>query len=574
MNLSPEKPIAGLLAPLFAIRSENDLGIGDVENLRQFVDWAADNGFELVQLLPVNETGNDHSPYNAISSVALDPTTIHISPESIKDLSQEDYAALTGATDLFKLRSGPVHYREVKVLKRLLLERAFDRFCETQVRKNTWRAKKFRAFAKDQAAWLEGYALFRVLIDDNDGDERWDKWPEDRRSFALASKWLRQQSVFRRKELDRKMKFYTYVQWIAFTQWGELKAHCDKRGVALMADVPYGVSYYSSDVFSNPEIFDLAWSGGAPPEKVFKSDPFTEKWGQNWGIPLYHWDKMRSDDFAWWRRRVQRVRDIFHLFRIDHVLGFYRIYSFPWRPVENDDYLPLTAEQAKERTGGRLPGFLPRDDTTPQHCEANRREGEEYLRALLETVGEYRLIGEDLGVVPDYVRPSLASLGIAGFKIPQWERENNGPLTDGKDYQRLSVVTYATHDHPPLRAMWEGLEAEARAGNGDSLWQLECLARFAGITAKMPQPYSEEIQMKLIEGLLRSNSWIAVLMITDLLGSTQRFNVPGAIAETNWTERLAEPVSAWTKDADIVRKAGATRALLQTTGRHLAEGSK
>lgn len=568
MNLSPDKPIAGLLAPLFALRSENDLGIGDVESLRQFVDWAADIGFELVQLLPINETGNDHSPYNAISSVAIDPTTIFISPDSIPDLSQADYDSLTGATDLYKLRSGPVHYREVKVLKRLLLERAFDGFCERHVRRNTWRAKKFRAFAKEQAAWLEGHALFRVLIDDNDGDERWDKWPEEQRTLASASQWLRRQSVFRRKELDRKMKFYTYVQWIAFTQWAALKAHCNKRGVALMGDVPYGVSYYSSDVFSHPENFDLAWSGGAPPEKVFKSDPFTEKWGQNWGIPLYRWDTMRAGDFAWWRRRVQRVRDIFHLFRIDHVLGFYRIYSFPWRPRENADFLPLSGDQARERTGGRLPGFLPRDDSTPQHREANRRDGEEYLRALLETVGEYRLIGEDLGVVPDYVRPSLTSLGIAGFKVPQWERDNNGPLFDGKNYQRLSVVTYATHDHPPLRAMWESLVAAAESGNADALWQLQCLARYAAITLKMPQPYTGEIQMALLEALLRCNSWIAVMMITDLFGSTSRFNVPGEISDANWSERLPLPVSHWPKDAEITRKAEAMRILLLATGRH------
>ena len=568
MNLSPDKPIAGLLAPLFALRSDDDLGIGDVECLRQFVDWAADIGFELVQLLPVNETGNDNSPYNAISSVALDPTTIYVSPHSIPDLAQADYDAVIKATDLYKLRTGPVHYREVKVLKRLLLERAFDRFCESHVRRNTARAKKFRAFAKEHAAWLEGYALFRVLIDDNDGDERWDKWPEEQRTFVSAAKWLKRQSVFRRKELDRKMKFYTYVQWIAFTQWAELKAHCDKRGVALMGDVPYGVSYYSSDVFSHPEIFDLTWSGGAPPEKVFKSDPFTEKWGQNWGIPLYRWDVMRADDFAWWRRRVQRVRDIFHLFRIDHVLGFYRIYSFPWRPSENEDYLPLSGDEARAQTGGRLPGFLPRDDSTQQHRDANRADGETYLRALIETVDKHRLIGEDLGVVPDYVRPSLASIEIAGFKIPQWERDNNGPLVPGKDYQRLSVVTYATHDHPPLRAMWESLAEAAEAGNGDARWQLQCLADYAGFALKLPQPYTDEIQMALLEALLRSNSWIAVMMITDYRGSARRFNVPGAIAETNWTERLADPVSHWTKDAAEIRRAEAMRAMLLATGRH------
>src|ERR1700677_4612148 len=120
MNLSPEKPIAGLLAPLSAIRSENDLGIGDVEGLRQLVDWAADIGFELVQLLPINETGNDHSPYNAISSVAIDPTTIFISPDTIKDLPRADFDAITVAADLPKLRSGPVNYKKVKALKQAL----------------------------------------------------------------------------------------------------------------------------------------------------------------------------------------------------------------------------------------------------------------------------------------------------------------------------------------------------------------------------------------------------------------------------------------------------------------------
>src|SRR5438093_11637901 len=99
MHLSPETPIAGLLAPLFAIRSENDLGIGDTESLRQFIDWASECGFKLVQLLPINETGADNSPYMAISSLALDPTTIFISPESIRDLSAEEFNTIAGGTD-------------------------------------------------------------------------------------------------------------------------------------------------------------------------------------------------------------------------------------------------------------------------------------------------------------------------------------------------------------------------------------------------------------------------------------------------------------------------------------------
>ncbi len=123
--------------------------------------------------------------------------------------------------------------------------------------------------------------------------------------------------------------------------------------------------------------------------------------------------------------------------------------------IKTREFLPLEWNQMLERTGGRAPQFVSRrDDSTPDNCEANRREGEEYLRAVLEESGDARVIGEDLGTVPDYVRPSLRSLGIAGFKIPQWE-VYHGRVTPGAEYERLSVATYATHDHKPLRAMWE-----------------------------------------------------------------------------------------------------------------------
>src|SRR5438105_9155911 len=148
------------------------------------------------------------------------------------------------------------------------------------------------------------------------------------------------------------------------------------------------------------------------------------KWGQNWGIPVYNWPALREQNFAWWRQRVRGVRRIFHVFRIDHVLGFYRIYAFPWRPRKNKQFLPLDRNEMLEQTGGRAPRFAPRDDETSENREANKREGEEYLRVILEESGATRVIGEDLGMVPDYVRPNLRSLGIAGFKIPQWEVHN------------------------------------------------------------------------------------------------------------------------------------------------------
>lgn len=568
MYLSPEKRIAGLLAPLFALRSKGDLGIGDTRSLRELADWAAANGFGLVQVLPVNETGADNSPYLAVSSIALDPTTIHISPGSIKDLSRADFEAIMAGVDQRKLHEGPVNYRLVKPLKRKLLWKAFENFDSKCLRRNTARAKQFRAFVAHHADWIRGYALFRVLMDENGGSEQWDTWPVEHQTMERAEQWLETRPKVRRKKLERLMTFFQYVQWIAFSQWSDLKAHCDKKGVALMGDVPYGVSYYSADVFSNPTIFDLTWSGGAPPEKVFQSDPFTEKWGQNWGVPLYRWDVMRQDNFAWWRQRVRAVRAMFHLFRIDHVLGFFRIYSFPWRPPQNAEFLPLSGEDAAHRTGGRLPQFLPRDDSSWENREANRRAGEEYLKALLEEVGEYRLIGEDLGVVPDYVRPCLTSLGIAGFKIPQWEKEHDGRLIDGQHYQRLSVTTYATHDHPPLRALWDGLYNDAvHHQSKPALDEMFRLALFAGFHAPLPQPFNPDVHHALLAGLFRSNAWIAVCMITDLFGSTQRFNVPGAIADSNWSERLMHSPAEWKSDAQLKATMKCLRSALQEAGR-------
>lgn len=570
MELTPEKPIAGVLAPLFALRTENDLGVGDVEALRQLIDWAREIGFRLVQLLPINETGADNSPYMAVSAAAIEPTTIAISPATIPDLSAADYEQLLAGTDLAGLRSGPVKYRVVKPLKLALLKRAFDSFADKHLKRNTGRARSFRAFVKAEASWIDGYALFRVLMDENGGSECWDRWPEEHSTAERARAWMAGLTVARRRQFERQMRFHMYVQWVAFTQWREVRAYADRQGVALMGDVPFGISYYSADVFSYPELFDLQWSGGAPPEPYFKDDAFTQKWGQNWGVPLYRWDAMRRDGFAWWRRRVHLVRELFHLFRIDHVLGFYRIYGFPWRPQRNPEFLEMTHDEARRATGGELPHFRNRDDKTKDNCEANRREGEEYLRALLEVVGEHRLIGEDLGTVPDYVRPSLTSLGIAGFKIPMWEKKHDGWLTDGSHYQRLSVVTYATHDHEPLRALWRRWQQTAESGGepgGLATREMVQFAAFAHVQLHGAEPWSEELHLKLLRGLFCSNSWLAITMITDLFATEQRFNVPGAITESNWSERLPNTIADWKFDAATREKMAAISSILKESGR-------
>jgi 4-alpha-glucanotransferase len=564
MNLSPDKKIAGILVPLFALRGEDDLGIGDLGALREFIDWAAEIGFKLVQLLPINETGADNSPYNAISALAIEPTTLHLGPNSPEDLTREDFDAAVADVDVSKLRRGGVKYRQVKKLKRRLLEKAFANFSARAIED---RRAGFRKFCEEEATWLRDYALFRVLMEENGDSPAWNRWPVQHQSIQRARTWLHDLPQGQQAAIKDRQNFFCYVQWIAHQQWCAIKSYAEGCDVALMGDIPFGVSYHSADVFARPDEFVLDWAGGAPPEPYFKEDEFTQKWGQNWGIPLYHWDRMRSNNFEWWRERVRAVRRAFHLFRIDHVLGFYRIYAFPWRPRKNKEFLSLDWQQMLEQTGGRAPHFVPRDDDTAENCEANKRDGEEYLRVALEEAGATRVIGEDLGAVPNYVRPNLRSLAIAGFVIPQWE-VRDGQVTPGDKYERLSVATYATHDHKPIRALWEEAFERPTATSEQSRFDLVKIALFAGLDPNLDKiDFEKDFYPAIMEALFKSNAWIAILMITDLLARTYRFNVPGTTGSSNWTRRIQRTVAQLRSSPTEQKRMQLIHHLLEKSGR-------
>jgi 4-alpha-glucanotransferase len=564
LNISPEKKIAGVLVPLFALRGEGDLGIGDIGALREFIDWVGQIGFKLVQLLPINETGADNSPYNAISAMAIEPTTLHLAPNSSPDLTREDFDAAVAGADLRSLRLGEVKYRQVKKLKRRILEKAFANFSANASEE---RQLKFETFCEEEAAWLRDYAFFRVLMEENEDSPAWNRWPAQHQSIERARNWLRDEPRDRQAGLATRQNFFYYVQWIAYQQWREIKSYAESRDIALTGDIPFGVSYHSADVFTRRDEFMLEWSGGAPPEPYFKDDAFVQKWGQNWGIPVYRWEKMRENNFAWWRERVRAVRSIFHLFRIDHVLGFYRIYAFPWRPRKNNQFLPLDWNQMLEQTGGRTPHFIPRDDQTPENCEANKRDGEAYLRIILEEAGSACVIGEDLGMVPDYMRPALRSLGIAGFKIPQWE-VRDGTITPGNAYDRLSVTTYATHDHKPVRALWEEVFEHSTPTSEQSRFDLTKIAVFAGFQPTIDQvDFEKDFYPAMMEALFKSESWIAIVMITDLLARKYRFNVPGTKANLNWTRRMQRSIAQLSSSRKEQRRMRLIHDLLVKAGR-------
>ncbi len=566
--LNPEKKVAGVLAPVFALRGNGDLGIGDTESLKEFIAWSAKHGLGVVQVLPINETGSDNSPYNLLSALAIEPSTIATTPDALPDLTKDDFATITAKHDLAALQQGPVKYAETKKLKRELLQAAYKKFAGRGGDKK--RREAFAKFEKKEK-WLADYALHRALVSWHGEAEVSLDWPEEHRSQPAATAWLKALAPTPKRKFRDLVKYHAYVQWVAFDQWMGVRAFAEKQGVALMGDIPVGVSIYSADVWQHPELFDPKRSSGAPPEKVFKSDPFTEKWGQNWGFPLYNWEAMAQDDYAWWRLRLRLTMGIFHLIRVDHALGFFRIYSFPWRPEENARFTPLSHDEAMAITGGELPRFMDRDDSNDENREYNRQHGERLFTMLLEETGPQRLIAEDLGEVAPYVRPELQKLEIPGFKIPQWERRwDNGPLTPASEYQRLSLATFATHDHPPMKTHWNWLFAETQS---TEKWRVDAAIHqmwefmdFCGKPdTKLPQTFTTEIHDTLVRGLFASNSWLAIHMITDLAGTDERFNVPGSAGDQNWTQRMPLPISQW--DEAWKPTLAALEEALKATGR-------
>lgn len=564
--------LAGLLLPLFSMRRDNDHGIGDLIALREWIDWAAEHHVGFLQLLPVNALGSDEnpSPYSAISSIALEPLYIAMEPWALPGMKRRVMFDKDGVPG-WQYPSGAnlVDYPKVRRLKYWVFRKCWKNFQEDDMLEvlrgefENWKAK--------QGSWLEDFACFKVLSDFF-GTDVWWHWPEQDpdRARDIA------------RQFAKEKEFEKWLQWVAFRQYEGVRRYADYRGIALMGDIPIGVSMASSDVFFERHLFDTNWCGGAPAEGAYSQDPFTAKWGQNWGIPLYRWDVMAREQYAWWRRRLTATASIFSIARIDHILGFYRIYAFPWKPTENAAFLPLNYAEAASRTGGRLPGFMPRGDDTPWNRKQNLMAGDLYLRMLLAAAPDIRVVGEDLGCVPDYVRPNMRQLGIAGFKIPHWEIQSNGCIMPGNMYHPCSFATYGTHDFVTIMTTWneayEQIERARKAGifqrgvlmdscpvekqeirqrAADAIRLLGRFADYCQIDYKSVLcEWNETIKNSMFLALMRCRSNYAALMWTELFDLDWRLNTPGTVGGTNWRRQMPftageashMPQSAWLKE--------------------------
>jgi len=482
---------SGIAIPLFSAPSERSWGIGDIGDLRHITSWLAGGGQRVLQLLPINEMAPaQQSPYSAISAMAIDP--IYIDVEAIPEfaaaggepsLPAEDRAALA------RVRQSPsVEYAVIRRLKERALRAACERFVDAEVRRDGERARAFARFLAEQAWWIDEYAIFRA-IHFSQGERPWMEWPEAlrrRERPALADA---------RYALAPEVTFRQYVQWIAHAQWAAARAATS--GVALFGDLAFMVDGDSADVWTRQDQFHLDVSLGVPP------DAFSAT-GQDWGMPVYRWDVVSRDDFSWLRDRARRTGDLYDGYRIDHLVGFYRTYGRP--------------------RNGAPPFFTP-DNQADQLALGERLLG-------IFGSGGAEILAEDLGIVPDFVRASLARLGIPGLRVFRWERYWHGdgqPFVDPADYPVTSVATSGTHDTETAAVWWEN----ASEGDRRLVRALPTMSRVTG--------GGEVGRDAFLEVLMASASRLVLFPVQDVFGWRDRINEPGTVNDRNWTFRLPWP---------------------------------
>ena len=420
---------AGTAIPVFSLRTADDFGIGEFRDLRPLVDWTAATGQCVLQLLPVNDTTRkggwaDSYPYSPVSTFALHPLYIHLQDIGVKPDAafRKQQAELNALPEL--------DYPKVFKAKMAYIRQAFEKRGAKDLA-----SAAYKKFAKENADWLPEYAEFCA----------------------------------RRDKLEPE--YYCWMQYHLDRQFCEEVDYARAKGVSLKGDLPIGVSADSAEAYWHPELFNLDSSTGAPPD-FFSTD------GQNWGFPTYNWVEMEKDDFAWWKSRLRKMSRYFDAFRIDHILGFFRIWEIPKEFTGGlmghfNPALPYSPEEISalnlpleglfhpdpRHPGMYQPLIAPASAGLPQwqqerfgalyndffyhrHDEFWRRNAERKLPELLGATGMLAC-GEDLGMVPDCVPGVMEHEKILSLKMRGMEQE--GP------WRELSVCATSSHDMETLR---------------------------------------------------------------------------------------------------------------------------
>lgn len=401
-------PHHGINLPLSALHTNNSCGIGEFYDLIPIINWCAALKLDVLQLLPLNDSGNDPSPYCCISSCALNP--LFLSLHALPHL--EHYPALK--EKLKKLQSltqsERIQYAEVHRQKFLFLQEYFDLEGKSHLK-----TKEFETFSS-QHPWLKPYALFKA-IKNNVSKNHWTTWPKE-----LQSPTPEEYERLLKAHSDHVL-FHLLLQYLCFSQLEEVKKYANAKKIHLFGDIPILLSSDSADIWHHPEFFDLTLRAGSAPD-VFNKN------GQAWGFPIMKWDAIKKDGYSLWKERLETASHFYNIYRIDHVIGLFRIWAIPPNhPSKEGKYIPPDMNE-----------WVP--------------HGQEILEMLAKN-SPMLPIAEDLGVVLPVMRETLTKMGICGTKVMRWERNWDGDKSfiPFQNYNPLSLTTVSTHDSETL-ALW------------------------------------------------------------------------------------------------------------------------
>ena len=526
--------VAGTLVPVFSLRSKGSFGVGDFGDLSMMVDWIAQTGQHLLQILPINDTTTTHTwtdsyPYSCISVFALHPQYIDLRqlPQLKKKADRERFEALRQELNALS----QIDYERVNTAKLDYLRLLFQ-----QNQKSVIQSREYKQFAAENEAWLVPYAKFCCRRD---------------------------------KAIDTEA-FWMYVQYLLAEQMHAVHEHARQQGVLLKGDIPIGVSRYGCDVEAEPRYFNMNGQAGAPP------DDFAED-GQNWGFPTYNWPEMLKDGCSWWERRFRSMAKYFDAYRIDHVLGFFRIWEIPvpeqsgllgqFSPalaLTKDEVLmwgisedTLRSTLAPNGNPNHETNFLfLRDHTNPEliHPRISAQKTEAYKRLPIDQqhvfdnlyndyfyrrnnqfwyeqamqklprlVGATRMLccAEDLGMVPDCVGWVMDELGILSLELESMPKAINTRFGHVEQNPRRSVATISSHDTPTLRMWWDE-DYERTQDYYTNILHHE---------GDAPHPLSGALAQEIIDRHLQCPSMLCVISLQDWLATDEALRLPDASAE-------------------------------------------
>ncbi len=464
----------GVLMPISSLPSRFGIG-GFSKEAYDFVDFLADAGQSLWQILPLGPTGYGDSPYQSFSTFAGSP--YYISLDALIDeglLTQEECEEVDYGDEPDK-----VNYEKIYNTRFKLLRKAYER---ANIKTNP----DYLEFVEENKEWIRDYAMY-MAIKDSLGGVSWIEWDEDirlRKPDAMAEYG---------KKLSGEISFYGFQQYLFAKQWGELKAYANKKGISIIGDIPIYVAFDSADTWANPELFQLDEENvpvavaGCPPDSFSAT-------GQLWGNPLYRWDYHKETGFAWWLRRLAYCFKIYDVVRIDHFRGFDEYWSVPY----GDD----TAENGEWKKG---PGY-------------------KLFEAMKKALGNQAVIAEDLGFLTPSVLKLVKKTGYPGMKILQFafdSREENDYLP--YNYPKNCVVYTGTHDNDTVEGWISAISRK----------DLAFTKKFLGVKR------NSEICKELIRAALASVADTAIIPLQDYLGlgSNARINTPSTLGG-NWEWRV------------------------------------